>query len=276
MFWLHEDELPAGVGGEAFGAVHLAYIAVFLALALCYALFYRRLAAERRQTADRILSAAVFFFALCAYGITALLGHFSLYTLPIHVCSLLFFLAPVHGWTGGARPGSFAAKLRGFLGAVLFHPGILGVLSALLFPDWLDCPFWHYLSISAFLSHGFLLVYGASLLVNIAEAAAPAGLFWHDLRDSALFLGVGALVMAFFDRAAGTNYWFMAGPSSGSPFTGVYERGGSGGYLFAYTLTAVAVTALWYCLRYLLFVRGRTGNRQGKNEGGDGYAGTDL
>ena len=94
MFWLYEEELPAGVGSEPFGAGHLAYLAFFLALALCYALFYRRLDAGRRKTADRALGSAVFFFALCAYGVTALLGHFSRYSLPIHVCSLMFALVP--------------------------------------------------------------------------------------------------------------------------------------------------------------------------------------
>ena len=90
MFWLFEDELPAGVGVERFGAVHLMYIAVFLTLAICYALFYRKLDALGRKRADRILGSLVFFCGLCEYGVSALLGHFSLYSLPIHVCSLLF------------------------------------------------------------------------------------------------------------------------------------------------------------------------------------------
>ena len=30
MFWLHEEDLPPGAGGERFGAAHLAYLAVFL------------------------------------------------------------------------------------------------------------------------------------------------------------------------------------------------------------------------------------------------------
>ncbi len=260
MFWLHEDDLPAGVGAERFCAAHLAYIAFFLLLAVCCALFWHKLEDGRRKAAGRILGSAVFFFALCAYGVTALLGHFSRFTLPVHVCSLLFILAPVHAWTGTAQPGSFAAKLHGFLGAVLFHPGIPGALAALLFPDWLDCPFWNYLSISSFLAHGFLLVYGASILADAAEASDPAGLLLHDLRDSILFMGVGAPAMFLFDRATGTNYWFMAGPGSGSPFAAVYESGGYIGYLLAYALTVLTGTALCYGLRWILLVRGRKGS----------------
>ena len=257
MFWLYEEELPPGVGNERFCAVHLAYIAVFLTLAVCYALFCRRLGAERRKRADRILGLIVLFFGLCEYGVTALRGHFSLYTLPIHVCSLMFLLVPIHALTGGARSGSFAARLHGILGAVVFHPGIPGALAALLFPDWLYYPFWNYLSVSSFLSHGFILVYGASLLVTLAEAPDRPGLFRRDLKNSALFLGVGALAMFFFDRAIGANYWFMAGPGVDSPFSGAYERGGYGLYLLVFALTAAAVTAVWYGLRYLFFVRGR-------------------
>ena len=110
MFWLLEEDLPAGVGGECFGAVHLAYLAVFVTLALCYALFYRKSDESRRKRADRVLGSAVFFFGLCEYGITALLGYFSRYTLPLHVCSLSFVFALVHAWTNGARPGSPAAR----------------------------------------------------------------------------------------------------------------------------------------------------------------------
>ena len=257
MFWLFEDELPPGVGNERFCAAHLAYLAVFATLTLCYALIYRRLDAGRRKRADRMLGSAVFFCGLCEYGITALGGHFSRYSLPIHVCSLMFTLTLVHAWTNGARPGSFAARLHGFLGAVIFHPGILGALSALLFPDWLYYPFWNYVSLFSFLAHGLIVVYGASVVVNLAEAAEQTRLFRRDLRDSLLFLGVGAFVMYFFDRAIGANYWFMAGPGNDSPFLGVWERGGFGGYLLAYALTAIAVTALWYALRFVCFVRGR-------------------
>lgn len=255
MFWLYEEELPAGVGSERFCAMHLVYIVSFLTLALCYALFYKKLDGGRRKTADRVLGGAVFFFGACEYGITALLGHFSRYSLPIHVCSLMFFFAPLHARTGGARPGSFAARLHGFLGAVLFHPGVLGALSALLFPDWLYYPFWNYVSLSSFLAHGLILVYGASLLVRLAEAPEQIARFRRDLKNSSLFLLVGALVMFFFDKATGTDYWFMAAPGNDSPFLGVYERGGHGGYLLAFALTAFAVTALWYGLRYCLLVR---------------------
>lgn len=255
MFWIHEEDLPAGVGGTQFGAMHLAYIAFFLTLTVCYALFYKKLDEGRRKTADRILGSTVFFFGLFEYGVTALIGHFSLYTLPLHVCSLMFSLVFLHAWTNAARPGSFAARLHSFLGAVIFHPGILGTWAALLFPDWLRYPFWNYLSISAFLVHGLISVYGASILVKSAEAADRRGLLLRDLKNSAFFMALGALVMYFFDRATGTNYWFMASPSVGSPLFGAFERGGYGGYLLAYTLTALAVTALWYALRYLFFVR---------------------
>ena len=254
MFWLYEEELPAGVGSERFCAMHLAYIAAFAALTLCYALFYKKLDARRREKADRALGAAVFACGLCEYGVTALLGHFSRYSLPLHVCSLMFLLVPLHAWTGNE-------KLRGVLGAIIFHPGILGALSALLFPDWLYYPFWNYLSISSFLAHGFILVYGASLLVRIAEARDPTGLFRRDLKCSVLFMGLGALVMYVFDRAMGTNYWFMAGPGVDSPLLGAWVRGGYGGYLAAFALTALVVTALWYALRRLLFARGRKAGR---------------
>ena len=258
MFWLYEEELPAGVGSERFCAMHLVYIAVFAALTLGYALFYKKLDEGRRARADRALGSLVLLCGLCEYGTTALLGHFSRYALPLHVCSLMFFLVPLHAWTENE-------KLRGVLGAIVFHPGILGALSALLFPDWLYYPFWNYLSVSSFLAHGLILAYGASVLVRIAGTRDPTGLFRHDLICSVLFMGLGALAMYLFDRAAGTNYWFMAGPGVDFPLFGAWERGGYGGYLAAFALTALVVTALWYALRRLLFIKSRPRTEAGKD-----------
>lgn len=257
MFWLHEEDLPAGVGTEHFGPAHLSMIVFFLALTLCCALYYKRLPDAGRKAAERLLGTLVFLCGLFEYGVTALIGRFNLYTLPLHVCSLTYGFCLLHAWTNAARPGSFGAQLHRFLGALIFHPGVLGAWAALLFPDWLAYPFWNYLSLSGFLGHGLVSVYGASIIVKRSEARDPARLLRRDLFDSSLFLAVGAAVMAFFDRAAGTNYWFMAGPGVDSPLSGAYESGGFGGYLLAYLLSVAAVTALWYALRYLLSVRGR-------------------
>ena len=49
----------------------------------------------------------------------------------------------------------------------------------------------------------------------------------------------------------------MARPGYGSPFAGVYDKGGFAGYLLAFALTVFVITALWYGLRYVLFVRRR-------------------
>ncbi len=255
MFWLHEEDIPAGVGSERFCAMHLVYIGVFLTATILYALFYRKLDQRRRLIAGRIVGSAVFFFGLCEYGITALIGRFTLYTLPIHVCSLMFSLTLIHAWTNAAKPGSAGAKLHDFLSAVIFHPGIPGTWAALLFPDWLYYPFWNYLSISGFMVHGLVSVYGASIIVDRAEAPDGKRLFFRDLKNSALFLIIGAVLMYLFDQATGTNYWFMARPGNASPLAGAYEKGGYAGYLTAFISAGTIVTVLWYGLRYLLFVR---------------------
>ena len=257
MFWLHEEDLPAGVGSERFCAMHLAYIAFFLAATVLYAVFYKKLDERRRITAERITGSLVFFWGLCEYGITALVGRFSLYTLPIHVCSLMFSLTLIHAWTNKARPGSFGAKLHSFLGSVIFHPGFLGTWAALLFPDWLYYPFWNYLSISGFMVHGCLSVYGASLIVKNAEAEDPLRLLLRDFRNSALFMIAGAVIMYFFDRATGTNYWFMATPGNGSPLSRPYFAGGFRLYLIAYIATATVITFLWYGIRLIFVLRKR-------------------
>lgn len=255
MFWLHGEDLPADVGNERFCAMHLAYIAVFLIATVLYAVWFRKADERRRKTAERITGSLVFFFGFCEYFITFLVGRFTVYTLPIHVCSLMYMLVPLHAFTNAARPGSFVAKLHAFLGAVIFHPGFLGTWAAILFPDWLYYPFWNYLSITGFLVHGTLSLYGASVMVNDAEAPEPQKLCLLDFLRSAAFMIGGAVFMYFFDKATGTDYWFMAGPGNDSPFTGIYESSGYRGYLLAYIGTATAISLLFYGVRFLLDLR---------------------
>ena len=257
MFWLYEDELPPGVGVERFGAAHLAYIVFFLGFTVCFALFFKKRDEAGRRRAERVLGSAVLFFGLCEYGVTALAGRLGLYSLPLHLCSLLFFLVPLHAWIGGARSGSFGARLRAFLGAILFFPGLPGVWAALLFPDWLNYPFWNYLSISGFMGHGLVSAYAASVIVRRSEAAEQKALFRRDLKSSTLFVLVGAAAMYVFDRITGANYWFMNAPSADSPLAPVYERGGFGAYLLVFLLAAAAGAALCFGLRYLFSVRGK-------------------
>ena len=169
----------------------------------------------------------------------------------------MFSLILIHAWTNAARPGTFAAGLHGFLGAALFHPGILGAWAALLFPDWLHYPFWNYLSISGFMGHGLVSAYAASVIVRRSEAAEQKALFRRDLKSSTLFVLVGAAAMYVFDRITGANYWFMNAPSADSPLAPVYERGGFGAYLLVFLLAAAAGAALCFGLRYLFSVRGK-------------------
>ena len=258
MFWLHGEDLPAGVGNERFCAMHLVYIAFFFAASIAYVLIYRRLDARRQKAADRITGALVFFFGFCEYFITFLVGRFTLYTLPIHVCSLMYVLVPLHALTNHVRSGSFLSKLHTFLGAVIFHPGILAAWAALLFPDWLYYPFWNYLSICGFLSHGLVSVYGMSILVKNTEAPDRPALILRDFACSAAFLLCGMLIMYLFDRATGTNYWFMTGPGNDSPLMSFYEKGGYNAYLTAFIAAGCLVTALWYGLRCLILLRHRT------------------
>ena len=254
MFWMHEEELPPGVGNEPFCTAHLIYLAIFLFGTIAYALLYRRWPEKNRRKADAIVAAVVFFFGLGEYVVTAILGYFTKYTLPIHVCALMIFVVVLHAALGAAKEGSKAARFRSFLAAVLFHPGILGTWAALLFPDWLYYPFWNYLSICGFIMHGFISFYGASVIVRGLEAPNPRGLFKRDLRDSLLFILGGAVLMYFFDKLTGTDYWFMAWPGNNSPLMDAYVNGGWSGYILAYFLAAAVVTGLWFGLRWVLVI----------------------
>lgn len=166
-------------------------------------------------------------------------GYWNVGFLPFHLCSMALLLAFLYAFTGWF-----------FWGVVYVLLCMPGAAAALLFPNWTVYPFFSYMHIHAFLAHGLTIAFGVWLIAS--GQVVPR---WREYWMVVLFGGIGILLMYPLNQYLGTNFWFLAIPSVGSPLEFIWKHTGSGWYLAGYFVFCMVVTALWQSCIY--FAKGR-------------------
>jgi len=216
--------LPPGLGWPLWGKAHLGWLAGLLGLAGLLCFVYRRLEAGGRRRMRRGLALLPAAGELVVKLWLAAQGCFTPWDLPFHLCGLALFLCLWQGFTGSRRAG-----------AVLWCLCLPGAVGALLFPEWHWMPLWQLQTLHHFLYHG--LVVSFILMQGLAGEIRPR---LRDLRFPLLFLA-GAVPLAFLcNRLLGTNFFFLALPSPGSPLEALAVWG-RGSYWLLYALLALLV-----------------------------------
>lgn len=234
-FFTPENLLPAGVGFSAFGPKHLLWLLLCLIIgaALCRA--FVRGTLTRRLRLRRGVGIAIASLELCRALALMLQGAYSVYYLPLHLCSMSVFFCLAHS----LRPGEA-------LGNFLYSTCMPGAAAALLFPDWTAHPAISWTSCVSFLAHTLIVVY--PLMQVLGRDIRPKARLLP--RCLALLLLLAAIVYAF-DRAFNANYMFLLSPVPGSPLEWFASVLGNPGYLLGYLPMLAAV----WCVLYLPFCR---------------------
>ena len=208
-------------------------LSLFASMASCR--IYSSLCCKKR----RAMRIAVTSLMLLGEGLrTAALvsaGLYSIYFLPLHLCSLALFISFFHALSGSPLLGDF-----------LYAIALPGAACALLFPDWTSYPAMNLLSINSFLNHILLVSYPVMLVYN--KDIKPD---LHRLPSCMLMLILIAVPIFAFDKIFDANYLFLNWPSPGSPLELFAGLLGQPGYLLGYI---PMLTAVWACL-YLPTVR---------------------
>ena len=229
-FFVFEQDLPRGVGIDAFGPEHMAWIAASAAVIflLCFA---ARRATER---AFRALQWSVCALVLVCEANRQLCllsaGVWGVYTLPLHLCSMSVFLVLWHCIRGGILAGE-----------LLWCLTMPGAIFALLFPDWLYYPAWNLLSLGTFLGHMMLAAYPA--LCTARGIIRPDA---KRLPKCFLCLLCTAAVIFVFNKLVDANFFFLNGPAPDSPLSLAARYLGDPGYLLVFLPILAAVWALLY------------------------------
>jgi hypothetical integral membrane protein (TIGR02206 family) len=229
-FFTYEDNIPDGAGFPLYGPAHLLWLLFLLTAGL---LFYRRFGKESRERQQRdtiLIAAGLVLLEAVRILILCIIGAFSVYELPLHLCGLAGFICLLDALSG-----------FDWTGQTLFCLCLPGTVSALIFPDWTRYPPIHFITIQGFLFHGGIVLY--------VFCRMKAGLLLPDIRKirkPLLFLLIVTPPVYLFDRLTDSNYFFVNTPSPGSPLEWMAKRMGVPGYLLGYAALVLCVMLLMY------------------------------
>lgn len=235
-FFMFETEFPAGSGFKLFGVCHLTWlfcIAVFTGIS---AYLYRKQGEERRRKINHVMGIVFPVIAIYRDVVLMLTGHFDRGFLPFHLCSMALWIAALYAWT----------EIR-FLGVIYILLCVPGTVGALLFPNWDAYPFFNYMHIHGFISHGLIAAFGAWLISS--GKLIPQ---WKDFWMPVVFGMAGFIILYPVNSMLGTNFWFLNRPSHGSPTVWIFEAVGENRYVLGYFLFCVVIVAVWQGILVLL------------------------
>lgn len=196
-----EATIEDGLGFGLFDGVHLAWLAVTVAVIAAGCLLYCRLGDSgksrfRKTVAVTLVADELFKLVMLFVG-----GTFTKKYLPLHLCNINIFLITYHAWKPSEMVGKF-----------LYLVCAPAALAALLFPGWADLPVMNFMHLHSFTLHILLAMYPIALIVS--------GAFKPRLRDVPRCLGIllGEAVAAYcVNVLLDTNYFYLMEAPEGNP-----------------------------------------------------------
>lgn len=237
-FFLFETELPENSGFDLFGTCHVLWLVGIALCTVVSAVWLRRQTEEKQKRSIRLVGTLLPVMGIYRDVVLSVTGHYDQGFWPLHLCSMALWIGLLYVWTEWRFPG--------VVYILVCMPGAAG---ALLFPNWNSYPFWNYMHIHAFLSHGLTIVLGVWLLAS--GRLVPR---WRDFWMPVLFGLAGFVLIYRWNLWQHTNFWFLNVPSHGSPLVWIYGMTGSGWYLVGYYGFCILIVAVWqgiisWCVR---------------------------
>lgn len=201
MFFMTSDNIPSGVGFQAFGPTHLLWLLAGLLLCVGACVFYRNLSADRRKIMLTVLGVFIFLLEVIKDLVLIGLHEFGWENLPFHLCGINILLIAFD-----------TIKQSKVVRSFLYYFSIPGAALALLFPNWTEMPVWNFFHIHSFVIHILLVMYPL-LLVTTGQVATDLK---SALQGTLLLVGM-AIPVYFLNLLWDTNFMFLMQPDSGNP-----------------------------------------------------------
>ena len=201
MFFVSSENIPEGVGFQAFGLTHILWLLAGLLLCVAACMFYKKLSATKRKRMLTVLGAYIFLQEMIKNLVLICLGEFGWGYLPFHLCGINILLIAFD-----------IIKQTKVVRSFLYYFAIPGAALALLFPNWTNMPVWNFFHIHSFTIHILLVLYPL-LLVTTNQVAT-------DLKSAlrgALLLVAMAIPVYGLNLLWDTNFMFLMQPDSGNP-----------------------------------------------------------
>lgn len=201
MFFVTNDNIPEGVGFQAYGLTHILWLLAGLILWVGGCVFYRRLSARKQKITLTVLGAYIFLQEMVKNLVLILLGEFGWGHLPFHLCGINILLI-----------GFDVIKQTKVVRSFLYYFAIPGAALALFFPNWTEMPVWNFFHLHSFTIHILLVLYPL-LLVTTNQLSTDLK---SAVKGVALLVAM-AIPVYFLNLLWDTNFMFLMEPDSGNP-----------------------------------------------------------
>lgn len=228
-FFLFETELPVGSGFKLFGFCHVLWLLGIIAFIVISGSWYVEQKPYKQKKINQIMGVVFPVIAVYRDMVLIFTGNFDNGFLPFHLCSMALWIAVIYIWTE-----------KYFWGVIYVLLCIPGAAGALLFPNWEVYPFFNYMHIHAFISHGLIVAFGIWIIA--AQKIVPE---WKDFWMPIAFGIAGFILIHWMNDALGTNFWFLNKPSHGSPLVWILNITGEKWYRVGYFLFCMLIVAVW-------------------------------
>ncbi len=199
-FFETSDTIPEGLGFEAYGPLHLIWLAALAAVLAVTAVIYKRLGEDGKRRLLKVLGVMIFASEIVRDSILIYAGHFDVSCLPLHLCGINIFIVLI-----------YAFYPKAVLAEYLFAVCMPGALAALLFPSWTALPVTSFCHIHSFVFHLWLFMFPFLLLIGGFRPSFAR--LWRSLPYT-----IPVVVFVYiFNKIFDTDYMFLNGGGEGNP-----------------------------------------------------------
>jgi len=228
VFFMSKDTVPEGVGFSTFGVGHLIWLVGIIAAIILATVIYKRLDEKGRKIMRLAVGGIILFLEISKNFYHIIMGEFSYGYLPFHLCGINILLIAFDM----IKPTKI---VRNFL----YYFSIAGATLALVFPNWMQLPFWNFSCLHSFSIHGFLVMYPILLIAG--------GELTPDVKTMPKCIGLLVLMaipIYFMNMAWDTNFMFLMHPDKGNPLE-LFEKL-LGSHLWGFPILLPAVMGIMY------------------------------
>ncbi|MBR6528687.1 MAG: YwaF family protein [Firmicutes bacterium] len=236
-----EEKMLFDIGFDLYCPGHLVWLAATVVACVLFSNWYKKLSDAKKTTTKKFFAVAILISEILKDLVLWLAGAPMIEYLPLHLCSFAIF---------GMLIDAFGRwqHITGQMFAYAFCPG---AVSALLFCNWTELPFFNYLNIHSFVFHAWIVIYFVMLYRGGEIKPAYSGI-WKSIGA---ILPISFPIIAFnltFDQ----NYLFLNEASEGSPLVPVWNIFGTSfglpGYIFGVVLLVLVVFHVLYVVYKVL------------------------
>lgn len=227
-FWDTGETIAPGLGFSHYDALHLSWLAIFVAVILVCCLWFKKMDDHGRSILKKTIALSMLIMEVLKILLQLFTGRFLWGYLPFHLCGINIFLIIVHAWKPSRMLDNF-----------LYLVCIPGAMAALLFPTWTSLPLANVYHIHSNVVHILLVLYPLMQAVN-GEL---------DLKLRYIPRALGLLVLMAIptyglNLLLDTNFMFLMRADPGNPL-GLFEKMW-GSHLLGFPVIIAGVVIVMY------------------------------